>query len=321
MKPLALISLACLPAWAGAQLVAPPNPAGWTHQRAIGAYQPVPGEGPGQIWDFSSASPQQTFTHIFTEASGSFYSKTFPYAEWQLEESGVDMFYASTDGLTYFGGVQQGMVIFYDDPEVSYPYPIAVGDTHVDAFGGSYNGGEQVTRSGSTETNCVAVGSLALPGGLVFSEAYKLHTVQSILDSTDAGNFYLTIEADYVVVPEWPLPVFGAYTVTSEDQISGTPVQTTTFNSWLQGVAVGLEEAARPAGFALYPNPVLSGTSATLVWSAAPPAFRVLDAQGRVVHEQTVAFGTSFSHLFVDGWAPGRYYVEAAGRTLQFIVN
>lgn len=303
------------------QLIGPPDPSGWTHERAIGPYVPIEGEGPDQIWDFSTTTAQQTFDHIFTNAATSLYSKTYPDAEWQLDEAGVALFYSSTAGLTYYGGVQQGLVILYDDPETSVVYPTSLGDSYVDTFGGSYNGGVAVTRSGTTSSNCIAVGSLALPGGVVFPEAYKVHLTTNLLDSTSMGNYYLTVEADVLLVPEWPLAVFGAYTVTSEDQISGTPPQTTQLSSWMQGAMVGIEEQRSEPAFAVFPSPIRSGESLTLAWSVSPAEFRVLDAIGNEVMRQQVPFGVSFSHLAVNDWSPGVYFIEANGRVQRLLVQ
>jgi len=303
------------------QLVGPPNPAGWTHARAIGSYQPIEGEGSGQIWDFSSAIAQQTFGHVFTNAATSLYSKTYPDAEWQLDEAGVAMFYSSTSDLTYYGGVQQGMVILYDDPETAIIYPTSLGDSHQDTFGGSYNGGIEVIRTGTTSSNCIASGSLALPGGVVFSEAYRVQVTTSLLDSTSMGNYYLSVEADFLLVPEWPLAVYGSYTVTSEDQISGTPPQTTQLNSWMQGSSVGVEAPAPATSFVVYPSPVSSGETITLMWSGAPSEFRVLDALGNEVLRQSVSFGVNFSHLVVDDWSPGVYFIEANEGVRRLVVQ
>ena len=303
-----------------AQLMAPPNPAGMTHDRAIGAFVPWEGEGPGQIWDFSALVPQQTGQHVFTEASSSFYAKTYPDAEWVLDEAGTLLFYSSTDTMTYHGGVQQGLVIQYTDPQAAIPYPLNLGDTWSDAFAASYEAnGMLVTRTGTTELECSGVGSLALPNGQQFSEAYHAHITENIQDSTVLGNYTITMEGDYLFVPEWPMQAYGALSITVEDGITGTAPQTTNISTWLHNTAVGVDEA-EAEDFVLGPNPVRAGEPVTVVWSSAPEALTVFSVEGAKVREVQAIPGVPYAVLPTDGLAPGTYVIGAPGVKPQRLV-
>lgn len=291
-----------------------------THNRAIGTFVPWEGEGPGQIWDFSTLVPQQTFQHVFTDAASSFYAKTYPDAEWALDEAGTLLFYSSTDSMTYYGGVQQGLVIQYDDPQAAIPYPLSLGDTWSDAFSASYEtNGMLVTRTGTTVLECLGVGSLALPNGQQFSEAYHAHIMETIQDSTVLGNYNISMEGDYVFVPEWPIQVYGAISITVEDGISGTPAQTTNIASWLHDTAVGVEEA-EAQDFVLGPNPARSGEPVTVVWSSAAKALTVFSVEGAKVLEVQAVPGVPYTVLPTDGLAPGTYVIGAPGVKPQRLV-
>lgn len=304
-----------------AQLVAPPSPAGHTHNRAIGAWTALEGSGGGQVWDLSALTPQQTFQHVFTDASTSFYAKTFPFAEWELDEAGVKLYYQSSDSMTYHGGVQGDIIIQYSNPQTTLTYPLALGDAISDTFAASYEAtGVTVNRSGTSQANCEAVGSVALPGGLTFGEAYLIHVEESIVDSTVLGNFYLDQTGDFLFVPEWPMPIFGAITIVSEDQISGTAPQTTTLSLWSSSITLDVADPAA-ATFAAYPNPVQSGRPITIASAQAQGAFTVRDAHGRVVARPYPAFRGPYTRVSTAGWAPGVYFIEGAGSTQRLLVQ
>ncbi len=304
-----------------AQLVSPPSPAGHTHNRAIGAWTALEGSGGGQVWDFSSLTPQQTFQQVFTDASASFYGKTFPFAEWELDEAGVKLYYQSMDSMTYHGGVQGDIIIQYSNPQTTLTYPLELGDAISDTFAASYEAtGVTVNRSGTSQASCEATGSVALPGGLTFGEAYLVHVEESIVDSTVLGNFYLDQAGDYLFVPEWPMPIFGAITIVSEDQITGTAPQTTTLSLWTSSITLDVA-APETSSLAAYPNPVQSGQPLTIAAAHAPAALTVRDASGRIIARPQSAFRSAFTVVSTDGWAPGLYFIEGAGSTQRLLVQ
>ena len=304
-----------------AQLVAPPSPAGHTHNRAIGAWTALEGSGGGQVWDLSTLTPQQTFQHVFTDASASFYAKTFPFAEWELDEAGVKLYYQSADSMTYHGGVQGDIIIQYSNPQTTLTYPLELGDAISDTFAASYEAtGVTVNRSGTSQASCEATGSVALPGGLTFGEAYLVHVEESIVDSTVLGNFYLDQAGDYLFVPEWPMPIFGAITIVSEDQITGTAPQTTTLSLWTSSITLDVA-APETSSLAAYPNPVQSGQPLTIAAAHAPAALTVRDASGRIIARPQSAFRSAFTVVSTDGWAPGLYFIEGAGSTQRLLVQ
>ena len=293
-----------------------------THTRAIGTYVPWEGEGAGQVWDFSSLVPQQTFQHMFTDASASPYSKTYPNADWQLDEAGTAFFYSSTDSLTYYGGVQQGLVIEYSDPQSVFQYPMDIGFSSSDTFTGAYEtNGLMVWRMGATEAACLGSGSLTLPNGQQFSEAYHVHVIETIQDSTVLGNYLLVMEGDYLLVPEWPLQVYGAIHIAVTDEISGSGTQMSSINSWLHSTAVGVDESlAEP--FVLAPNPVRAGEPLTVIWSGEPQPLTVFNALGQEVHRTRALPGVEFTVIPTDGLSPGVHFIAAPNRgPMKFVVH
>lgn len=304
-----------------AQLTSPPTPAGNTHNRAIGAWTALEGSGGGQVWDLSTLTPQQTFQHVFTDASASFYAKSFPFAEWELDEEGVKLYYQSTDSMAYYGGVQGDIIIQYSNPQTTLTYPLALGDVSNDVFAASYEAsGLTVQRSGTTQASCEATGSVALPGGLTFGEAYLIHVEESIVDSTVLGNFYLDQSGDFLFVPEWPMPIFGAITIVSEDQISGTAPQASAVSLWTSSITLDVD-APEAASFAAYPNPVQSGQALTIAAAHAPGDLTVFDANGHIVARPQPAFRSPFTVVSTEGWAPGVYFVVCAGTSQRVVVQ
>lgn len=306
-----------------AQLDSPPSPVGTSHTRGIGPYAPLAGEGTGNVWDVSAAVPQQTYAQPFSSAPASFYSKTFPDAEWILDDGGVLLFYSSTDSLAYYGGVQQGLVIQYDNPQSALVYPMGVGDAWWDEFSSEYTANDlMVHRTGTTEATCLASGSLVLPNGQQFSEAYRIKITEAIQDSTVLGNYNITIEGDYAFVPEHPMQVYAALIIQVTDEISGTPTQTTTIGSWLHNTAVGVQDAVGGAQFAISPNPVRAGEAITVAWPVEAKPATVFNAAGEAVREVHAVPGVAFSVLSTAGLEPGMYVLASPGIPSQrFVVH
>jgi hypothetical protein len=313
-KGCAFLMVAFFGSFVNAQFMSPFNIAGETQSRAIGQYAEMTGAGSGQVWDYSSAVPQQLFTHAYSSMASSLFGKTFPDATWILDEEGTQLFYESSDSLYYHGGVQQGLVVFYENPNVSMAYPFDLGDSLYDEFTASYEVDQlTILRMGSTSAACLGTGSLTLPNGQQFPEAYQIHVIETLMDSTSLGNYYATIEGDHLFVSDWPMPVYSSVLYTVENQINGTPEQTTPFTSWLHNVVTGVDGVNDAADFAIHPNPARAGEACTVIWATPPAAYRLTDVEGRVVREERVAFGSPYSALNTQGMNAGVYFLSTDG--------
>ncbi len=85
-------------------------------------------------------------------------------------------------------------------------------DTYLAEFGAA---GITVYRSGSIVSECLASGSLALPGGEVYEDVYHIHATKVLLDSTFAGTLELTIELDGLISSDYACALMGAVQVST----------------------------------------------------------------------------------------------------------
>ncbi|NNE55543.1 MAG: hypothetical protein HKN32_05955, partial [Flavobacteriales bacterium] len=98
--------------------------------------------GADQTWDFSLSPQNGTQTTTVISPLWTDYSDEYPASNRCFESEGLYTYYeATSEGYTYHGGVESGIVVVYSDPQVYWPLPFTFGDSHSDDFYGEYNAG------------------------------------------------------------------------------------------------------------------------------------------------------------------------------------
>jgi len=245
--------------------------------------------------------------------------KSFPGATHVVEADGISTFHSWTDANVYHGGFQ-GLTVAYSDPEVYFPYPFAVGSTWTDTFAASFNGGIAVERSGTVAAECVEMGTLVLPGGQQFPEAYRVEMTETIVDATVAGDYTILLEGTLYYTADCPFYRAAVVTSTVLDGISSpepTP-EVSQYAVWISGSTVGVEEADS-APVQVFPNPATVGGEA---WVAAAGPVQVWDAAGRLVLETRAHPGELLVRLPAQHLPAGTYVVRSrTGAPTRWVVQ
>jgi hypothetical protein len=272
-----------------------------------------------QGWDFTAlpvvASLSQSVEPVGTSSLG----MSFPGATHVVEGDGIFTFHSWTDANVYHGGIQ-GLTVAYSDPGIYFPYPFAVGSSWTDTFAASFNGGIAVERTGTVTAECVEMGTLVLPGGQEFPEAYRVEMTETIVDATAAGDYTIVLEGTLYFTADCPFYRAGVITSTVLDGISSpepTP-EVTQYAAWITGSTVGVEEVAS-APVQVYPNPASVGGEA---WVAAEGPVQVWDATGRLVLETRAHPGQVLVRLPAEHLPAGTYVVRSGnGAAARWIVQ
>jgi hypothetical protein len=317
------LSLLSFPLSVFAQLPAPQILHGDTLVQQVAAYielDTAAADG-STVWDVSSTVAQNEVTAVVSTAALNPFGKTFAFADWALESDGVETFWSFSDSYTYHGGVQNGIVVYYDDPEVLYPYPFnELG--WWDAFHAEYQaGGETYLRGGWAESDYAGMGTLQLPGGESVP-VHQIHTIEHIVDTLPSGWIYeiLSVSSQLmdgqIFVPHWA-------SVSIEETLYDGGGEILDAASVDYGIYLAdyVMDVAEPSGLgsgtvAVMPNPANAGESVKLVWhdvNHGPSEVRLFDGAGREVMRERIWPGSRATSLALPAhMTPGFY-------TLRFI--
>ena len=198
-----------------AQLFLPSPEPGEFFTQGVGEYLTIPEDvgTTGQVWDFSGTTTLQSSSANFVSIDSTSYGKSFANAEIALESGNTNTYYAYSDAYQFFGGTENQLIVAYTDSEEYFPLPYNVDDSWEDTFAATFGAaGITFERSGTISTNCVAQGSLTLPGGQVLEDAYRISVSEYLMDSTFLGTYEIISEGDYWFAEHYPLVAFANLT-------------------------------------------------------------------------------------------------------------
>jgi len=210
--------------------------------------------GANQTWDLTSmASTQAVLISAVTPASTGLAS-TYPSANLALTYPGSPTtFYNTNTSAFQFAGQSSAQAdIVYSNLEDLLRFPATYNSSYTDAWHASFtSNGYPYSRTGSTTVTYDGYGTLKLPGG-IYSNAVRVHFVQTYTDSSYIGGFWFVIpynNDEYI----WYLkgnhyPVATSFTLTA----SGSTIQSSTF---LTNIVSGVNENSNALSFGLFPNP------------------------------------------------------------------
>jgi hypothetical protein len=274
---------------------------------------------PTADWDFTGLPVATSVTQAVYPSSASPFAKSFAEATHMVDADGIQTFHSWSDANVYHGGYQN-LVIAYSDPEVYFPYPFALNTPWSDTFAASYNSGIAISRTGTVESVCTESGTLVLPGGQEFPNAYRVEMVETIVDATVAGDYTIVLDGVYYFTNDCPFYRAAVITSTVLDAISSpepTP-EVLEYALWSTGSTVGIEEPARTAT-QVFPNPTPQGAEAVV--AAAGPV-QVWDASGRLVLEAAPLSGQPLVRLSATDLPAGTYVVTSAqGAPVRWVVQ
>jgi hypothetical protein len=298
-----------------AQLFLPSPEPGEFFTQGVGDYLTIPEDvgTTGQVWDFSGTTTLQSSSASFVSIDSTSYGKSFANAEISLESGNTSTFYAYNDAYQFFGGTENQLIVAYTDSEEYFPLPYNVDDSWEDTFAATFGAaGITFERSGTISTNCVAQGSLTLPGGQVLEDAYRISVSEYLMDSTFLGTYEIISEGDYWFAEDYPLVAFANLTQTTFDTTTGgEPItQESSFSVWMESYTVGLETVVHAPSWSMMPNPAAAQVTIARGNFQMPVECVVYGLDGREMLRELIHPGIQVARLDVSHLTEGVYMVH-----------
>ena len=298
-----------------AQLFLPSPEPGELFTQGVGEYLTIPEDvgTTGQVWDFSGTTTLQSSSANFVSIDSTSYGKSFANTEIALESGNTNTYYAYSDAYQFFGGTENQLIVAYTDSEEYFPLPYNVDDSWEDTFAATFGAaGITFERSGTISTNCVAQGSLTLPGGQVLEDAYRISVSEYLMDSTFLGTYEIISEGDYWFAEDYPLVAFANLTQTTFDTTTGgEPItQESSFSVWMESYTVGLETVVHAPSWSMMPNPANAQVTIARGNFQMPVECIVYGLDGREMLRELIHPGIQVSRLDVSQLTEGIYMVH-----------
>ena len=280
------------------------------------------------IWDASEGSTINQSTSVVSSAALTPWGKSFASATFGVEATGITTYYQMDEEFTYFGGVQSGIVVTYDDPEVYMPFPFGVNPeaTWSDDFSGNYELQEYtVERQGQVVSAYMGSGTLvSLEGESI--PVHMVDMVETVVDSFSVGNVYeLVLTSRFLYDGIHFVPRLGSIEVSEVIYDELGNVLDAGESSYSVRLSDYVMDAPQLTNFdkewAVFPNPVRAGEAFSVVWGAfgsAPESLKLLDSNGREVAFKPVWPGTPSTSMRVPtSCEPGTYVLQMLGKHPQ----
>lgn len=293
----------------------------------FGSYLAPGPAGANQTWDFSGLIPDSTQIITFVAPSSTTNGASFPTADVaQVDPNGGVVYFDYDNGdMEYVGTDAGGILVTQTDPEVVLDFPLSFGTTWTDTQAGTLAFG---TRSGTTNGNADAYGTLTLPSGVTVNNVLRVHLEQ---DYTDLLGL-ITVDYDfdthwfYVEGTEYPLLMLQTQVVTP----SLGPATTNQFAQWLDPNSIGIEEnISSIRSMRVYPVP--SHEQVTIEYDlmkSETVQFELIDIIGRICKQgmpEQQGAGLNRINLNVDDLPAGQYQLRLRGKsgasTMPLMVN
>ena len=215
--------------------------------------------GANQTWNFSSSTgtsggPSNCVT-VGSTPNGS----SFPNANIAFHNTGASNYsYQKTSATACqnYGVVSStGVILSYSNPEDLSRFPFTYNDTYTDPWSVTFiNGGYTYYRTGTTSITADGYGTVITPTG-TFSNALKIHMVQTYQDSADIGVPYIIsyVNDEYLWYANGTNASLAACFSIAVN--GGTPSQ----SGFYVGTPVGVNDINQYLNsFNLSPNPAIS---------------------------------------------------------------
>ncbi len=319
---IALVAAACVQA----QLQSPSPEAGESFvQKVVEAFEPLGDDSgtTGQTWDLSyleASGGVQSVPAAILSVAATPNGKVFAGSDVAMEGGGQTTYYSYGDSYEYHGGVQNNLIVAYDDTEVYFPFPFPIGESSEDTFSCEYGtAGITVYRTGEVFTECLSEGTLILPGEVTYENTYRLDVHEVLVDSTFLGTYEVTYDGNYFFSADYPLALLALFDISTVDTpITGDPVITEmSYAVWLDSYTVGVDEPAVEP-WAMLPNPARNQVTLVGAQSASYAAIYGLD--GREWKRTTLRPGLQAQTIDVSDLPVGTYVVRTNEGTAKKLV-
>jgi hypothetical protein len=221
-------------------------------------------DGRNVVWDFRELELTRDFVGSLDNPSISKEGAVFTESNTLLEEFGNYFFFKANE----FQVEQHGFIsstgnvkIVYDTPFVKMKYPFSYGSSYAGSFGGRYIANERQvgTMQGSYSVEGDGLGTLMLPGSMVYENALRVKEVKSYNQILNNRNYDIetTTYRWYVNGHRFPILVLISNAAIYDDGRTHTSTQAAYNGVALSegGTPLDIETLSSKPKFDAFPNP------------------------------------------------------------------
>lgn len=279
------------------------------------------GNGPGQVWNYSTMSILTTTTTnnaVTVASTGS--ASSYPSAGVAVQSgtAGSSFYSSSASSLQYWGGNiivgGQAVTMSYTTSATHAAYPMTLGTTsngnvggnvsHPIAGTGNFAGTNTVTGAGT--------GTLMLPGGYNFPNVLKVTTSKAMTFTVTfgSGTYTQTITDFYAPTSKYPL-------LSISNEYINSPLGTTTetvvaINS---AYTLGVKESASASlsNVVVYPNPAKDNVNISFTnENAENVSYQIVNVIGQTIRTQNIPAtkGETLYNVNLNSIESGIYFIK-----------
>lgn len=281
-----------------------------------GNYVPPGSAGAMQAWDLSGLQSDSSDAVEMVAPSSTINGSAFTTATVAEVSSPVTTFYQVDANGIHFAGSDDGTSLIVNDPLPTHlPFPCTMGSSWTSPHAAMFEfDGNDVFRSGTISGAADGYGTLTMPWGTV-PNVLRIHLTNIMQDSLVLFTMDYTYDSYLYYVAGQSYPIAELVTATI-DMGFGMP-DTVHFSRWTGALTMGTEAPGVVGGsMHAFPNPATDGVNIVVTEDfAADPTVTVLDAAGRVVHQQGLLVKSgNTAPLDMSMLAPGTYTLVIVDR-------
>lgn len=238
--------------------------------------------GANQTWNFSSMTHTSTTNNTIVTVASTPNGSLFPNATVSNYDGSSYTYYNTTPSLFNNAGNSNTITtLVYQNQETLLPFPFNYNNTNTDTWSSIFiSNSITFTRTGSTNLNYDAHGSLVTPAG-TFNNAARVRMVQTYTDASTFISITYTNTQFFWYTNGNHVPIAATFTLSSS---FGFTTTTSSGSYYLNNpVVVSVNELVKDKEmlFQVYPNP--ANESITVSSNTIPSKIEMLDITGKLI--------------------------------------
>ena len=217
-------------------------------------------EGMNVVWDFRNLELVQDFVGTLDHPEFSKGYSTFPESNTVLEEFGNLFYFKYDENSIEQHGFMSGRgvtTIIYDQPFVKMRYPFTYGSSFSGSFGGTYNNNEKVlgTQQGTYTVTGDGMGTLMLPGNMVYENALRVKEVRSYTQTFNNSSYDVETVTYRWYINDHRFPILVLIKSTSTYGTGRTYASTQAAYNPIKTTPLDITTTTQGYGLTAFPNP------------------------------------------------------------------
>lgn len=268
--------------------------------------------GANVTWDFSDIIESgDEYGYTFVDVASTPDGGEFPGSNLSAD-NGSDTygyFKVTANEFTNYGASTPTSVIFYENPEEIFVYPMSFGTTNTDDFYSEYFSGIDLVRSGTVTMEVDAYGTLILPSG-TYTDVLRVKVTEDFMDDADllptpilydfTNYYWLKTGVKGSLFQYFDLVTDGGFPFESQQA------------AYAENIAVGIAEQNTNETLSIFPNPVKDEATINFPASIMNPTITICNNLGQIVENITSSGQQNSLKIDVSKFTAGIYVVSVS---------